>query len=388
MAEGSSTAGRAPADHRSLGELVSSFSLSYLVGILLLGAVLSAGDVWDQLSNTRFLDVLVRSSIVRLTDVQDGFIPHVPDLQYYVESRDPVDWLLVLTAVGILILFWAVKSLQFNHLARFAGVDGTFREHSRAYLYGRGLNRFLPFNLGNIGTVQSLEARGAAPDRAVLTVFMSECFLFFEIVVFGFVGFWLLGLGIWFSSMFWAFVIVGVAYLWVRRRTGRPFHRGGTGHEAEDAPGFFVRLRAVLATLAQQPATLVRLGILSALSFLLQLAAAYTLAQAFTSMHVVLKAQTDLLLIAMVAGSLARFIPVTPGGLGQFEAAFAAALYLGGVGLPEAVTIGVLYRVFRWLTGSILLAFVIRGEGVGTNVRKVLGGARGLTRAEIEGGAA
>ena len=365
------------------------FLLSYLIGIVMIGAALSAGDAWDQLSNTRFLDVLVRSSVVRLTDVQDGFIPHVPDLQYYVESRDPVDWLLVLVALGTLLLFWALKSIQFHHLARFVGIPGTVRDHSRAYLYGRGLNRFLPFNLGNIGTQQSLESRGAAPDRAALAIFLSECFALLEIFVFAFIGFWLLGLGTWLSSMLWALVIVGVAYLWVRPKTGGLFRRSAaTTGDAQATPGFFTRFRAALGTVAGEPATFVRVSILSFVSFFLQLVAAYTLAQAFTSVHVVLKADTNLLLLAMVAGSLARFIPITPGGIGQFEVAFMAALYLGGVGLPESVTIPILYRALRWVTGSILLAFVVRGEGVGTNVRRVLAAARGLKPDELERSAA
>ena len=62
---------------------------------------------------------------------------------------------------------------------------------------------------------------------------------------------------------------------------------------------------------------------------------AYAVSQAFTSTHVIINVEGDVLLMAVVAGYVARLVAFTPGGLGQWEWAFAAALYAGGLGLPR-----------------------------------------------------
>ena len=76
--------------------------------------------------------------------------------------------------------------------------------------------------------------------------------------------------------------------------------------------------------------------------------------------------------MAIIAGYVARLVQFTPGGLGQWEWGFAAALYVGGLGFPEAATIALLVTFFRYAVGGLVFAAVTLGYGVETNLRRVL----------------
>ena len=90
----------------------------------------------------------------------------------------------------------------------------------------------------------------------------------------------------------------------------------------------------------------------------------YLLSQAFTSTNVIINIEFPVFLMALVAGNIARLVPVTPGGLGQFEWGFAMAVYISGTGMPEAVTIAILFALLRYVGGGLfgLLIGVRRGS--------------------------
>jgi uncharacterized membrane protein YbhN (UPF0104 family) len=99
---------------------------------------------------------------------------------------------------------------------------------------------------------------------------------------------------------------------------------------------------------------------------------AYAVAQAFTSTHVILNVPGDVLLMAVVAGYVARLVQFTPGGLGQWEWAFAAALYAGGLGFAEAMSLAILVTAVRYAAGAVtfgIAQFVARTE---TSLGRVL----------------
>jgi uncharacterized membrane protein YbhN (UPF0104 family) len=100
--------------------------------------------------------------------------------------------------------------------------------------------------------------------------------------------------------------------------------------------------------LARKPRLLAGLAALSLISFALVDVAAYCAAMAFTGDVVRLNVDYSVLLMAVVAGYIARSIPLTPGGLGLLEWGFASALAIGGVGVPEAVTIAILFNLMRY----------------------------------------
>src|SRR5205814_449310 len=113
-----------------------------------------------------------------------------------------------------------------------------------------------------------------------------------------------------------------------------------------------------------QPTMLLRVTLLSILAFGLEDLAVFSVMMAFTSTHVILTAKTSLILMGVVGSYIARFIPITPGGIGQFEWGFAAAMYMGGAALPEVATVAILDNVIRYITGSLLLGAVSLGYGV------------------------
>jgi uncharacterized membrane protein YbhN (UPF0104 family) len=341
------------------GRRTGAFVLAYVLAAALLLGLLHAGGVWSVLANTRALDLLVRSGIVALTDADAGWVVGVPDLEQYLASQDPVDWGMLALASGVFCLYWAVKSLQFHLVSRFCGVEGEVGEHARAYLYGLGVSRMLPFDLGEVATADALEAGGAEPPRAARAVFLTHLLVVLEIVVFAAIGLVLVGLGGWFAMLFWGVVILGVA--WYLVRPGR----AGRGR-------YLTAVRRSVRAVASQPGFGARVVLLSLVAFLLEDVAAYVITQAFTSENVILNVDNKVLVMGLVAGYAARLICVTPGGIGQFEWAFAAALYAGGVGFPEAVTIAVLDNLVRYVTGTgVMLAMTVR-YGSGTTLRRVL----------------
>ncbi len=329
---------------------VWSYAFSYLLGALLLGALIYSSGVWNFLANTRLLSVLIDAGVVSYHDAQTGMVRGVPDLKYFLKSQDPIKWGLVEGAAFVFLLFWLIKAAQFHGFCKFAGVRGTFTQHARAYLEGVGVNRLLPFNQGLVRMVRFMEGQGAPGDRVTQAVLLGELFVVLEIVVYAAYGPFGLGWSVWLAQMFWALVICGLCYLVARPNRLYP--------EPSIIPMKWRDVKQSFRALARRPMTFTKLTVLSLLAFGLEDIAAYMIAMAFTSTHVILNVNFSTLLMAIVASYIARLIPLTPGGIGQFEWGFAAGLYLGGVGWPECVTIAVLDNLVRYASGSLLWAWV------------------------------
>lgn len=341
------------------GNLIGSFTLSYLVGALLLLSLVYFAGAWEVLANSRFLDFLIRVGVVKYHDKNTGFVEGVIDSKFYFQSQLPLDWLLVFVAACIFLLFWGIKTLQFHGIARFYGIKGSLGQHGRAYLYGLGINRFFPFGVGDVATVAALNGQGNSRERGTAVVFAGELFIVFEIAVFAFIGLLLMGWTPWLAQVFWSLVILGILFLWMRssRRTSTVVSRGTWLHEAG----------GVVRSFAREPRVLAQLCILSLLAFALEDIAAYVIANAFG-----IGVNFSVLLMGVVGSYVARLIPLTPGGIGQFEWGFAAALYVGGVGAPEAATIAILDNVIRYAAGTLILGSVLLWYRVETNMRSVL----------------
>ena len=335
---------------RQAVDRVWSYTFSYLLGAGLLAALIWSSGVWNFISNTRLLSVLIDSGIVSYHDAQGGFIRGVPDLKYFLKSQDPIKWGLVEGAALVFLLFWLIKAAQFHGFCEFAGIRGTFTQHARTFLEGLGVNRMLPFNTGNVRMAKMMASQGEPLDRVAQTIFLGEFFVAIEIVVYAAYGPYGLGWSVWLAQMFWALVILGCCYLMVRPSRIYP--------EPSILPIARHEVMPTLRALARQPMTFARLTVLSLLAFGLEDIGAYMIAMAFTSTHVILNVNFSILLMAIVASYIARMIPVAPGGIGQFEWGFAAGLYLGGVGWPECVTIAILDNFVRYVSGTLLFAWV------------------------------
>lgn len=349
-----------------VGDLIGTFLLSYLIAVALILALVDTAGAWNVLANTRLLDPLISAGFIKYHDMQMGFVHGLPEVELYLLSQDPVDWRLMLVVVVLLLIYWLVKAVQFHGMARFSGVVGGFGEHTRAFYYGVGLNSLLPYNIGELATAQALEGQGQRLRDALNALFMLRLYFGFEILFYSIVGLITLGWGTWLTQVFWGLVIFLVLYLFMHGT--RPPAAGEARQRSRSEVG------RALAALARDPLHLAQWCLLSILAFALEHVAAYLTVMAFTSDHVILNVDFSLLVMALVGGYIARMIPLTPGGIGQFEWGFAAALYLGGLGFPESATIALLYGLVRYLIGTLLTLIVRMTYGVETHVGDVLAG--------------
>jgi uncharacterized membrane protein YbhN (UPF0104 family) len=331
---------------------VANVALSYALAVALIGTLLRAAGLWDVLANSRFLDLLIRGGVVQLTDMDAGYVPGVPDLDLYVRSQDPIDGGLLAIVALVFLLVLVLRALQFHDLARASGIEGSRRRHMEISLHGAGVGRWLPFGLGGARVARDLRATGAPADRAAFAVYLGRLSRVGEILVFGVIGLMLVGWSTALSMLVWPAIVAVAGWLLVRPRVRRRRVRTAAGTAA-----------ASVRILARRPDRLARVGVLSAVAFLLEDVAAYLIVQAFSSPNVVLGGITpSLLVMALVGANIARLFPVTPGGIGQWEVGFTAVLVAGGVGLPEALTIALIDNVFRTVVCTGVLGVTALGR--------------------------
>ncbi|MBW2447415.1 MAG: flippase-like domain-containing protein [Deltaproteobacteria bacterium] len=347
------------------GNLFAAVVLSCLLAVLFLTALVYRAGAWDIVAMTRLLDPLIAGGIVQYHDQDPGFIHGIPDLYLYQYAKDPIDWRLVFFSALVFMGYAGLKAVQFARIARAYNVGGPEGSHARSFLYGFGLDQVLPFKLGAVATATSLARQGASAERAASAVFVSDAFTVFEIIVFGAVGLFLLGWSTWLGQIVWAFLIFGMLYALVR---GSGTQTALTLGQRPLRTGF----TAIRALANERPGELLTLCVLSILAFLVLDVGVYTLMTAFDSVTVLIKVDSSVLLMALVSGYVARLIPMTPGGIGQFEMGFATALFVGAQDVSVSLTvIAILVSALRVATG-LILTMVTGALGVHTNVREVV----------------
>ncbi len=347
------------------GNLFAAVVLSCLLAVLFLTALVYRAGAWDIVAMTRLLDPLIAGGIVQYHDQDPGFIHGIPDLYLYQYAKDPIDWRLVFFSALVFMGYAGLKAVQFARIARAYNVGGPEGSHARSFLYGFGLDQVLPFKLGAVATATSLARQGASAERAASAVFVSDAFTVFEIIVFGAVGLFLLGWSTWLGQIVWAFLIFGMLYALVR---GSGTQTALTLGQRPLRTGF----TAIRALANERPGELLTLCVLSILAFLVLDVGVYTLMTAFDSVTVLIKVDSSILLMALVSGYVARLIPMTPGGIGQFEMGFATALFVGAQDVSVSLTvIAILVSALRVATG-LILTMVTGALGVHTNVREVV----------------
>ena len=340
------------AEDRRKVDRVWSYTFSYLLGALLLGALIWSSGVWNFLANTRLLSVLIDSGVVSYHDAQSGFIRGVPDLKYFLKSSGPdqvgarrgrgpsLPALLADQGGAVPRLLPVRRRPRDLHAARARVSRGRRRQPASALQPGNGPDGQFHGDPGR-----------AAPTGSPRRVFLGELFVGIEIVVYAAYGPYGLGWSVWLAQIFWSLVILGL--LLPRGAPEPPLPRAVDHPAARGA-----RSRRAFRALSRRPMEFSKLTVLSLLAFGLEDIAAYMIAMAFTSTHVILNVNFSILLMAIVASYIARLIPVTPGGIGQFEWGFAAGLYLGGLGWPECVTIAILDNFVRYASGTLLWVWV------------------------------
>ena len=352
-----------PAHRGESPSFAGSYLISYILVVLLLGSLVYFAGVWNVMANTRLLDLFFSSGIIGYHDVQLGIVEGIPDHKFFLYSQDPIDWRLVGVVAAFYFLFWGIKAIQFHRIARFLGMTGRIGQHSKAFFYGVGLNILCPFRLGNAGMVSSCEAQGEDPKLAGAAVYTLELFILFEIAVFALLGLALNGWSTWLSELLWALIILAVAYFLTR-----PALVGGVLVPGQATSS---DRKMIFRRLFEDPKILTGIAVLSLLAFLIDDITPYLISQAFTNEFVILNVTFPVIQMGVVAGYIARQVPLTPGGIGQWEWGFAGALYMGGVGLPEAATIALLESLMRHGTGVLMFGAVALLKGSGTSLREV-----------------
>lgn len=345
---------------RKLGDVFASFGLSYVLAILLIGLLVYHAGIWNILANTRLLDPLIEVGVVRYHDGNLGVVDGIPDQEYYLNSQDPIDYRLVMLAALIYFAYWGIKGIKFHGAARFVGLKGSVGKHARAWLYGEGMNTFFPYRFGEASTTSELEAQGEDPNKARQAYGIMEFLtLVFQIGVFWLFGLFVTDYAIWFQQCFWAFLIAVGAWLMLRKTGAIP-------------PGYWRSKKAAYKALANRPSTMAKLGGTAAFLMLLDDLTPFVVAMAFTGDHVILNVPFFVIQSGVVAAYIACRFRITPLGIGQWEWAFALALYVSGIGFPEAATIALLDSFLRHGTCLIVFFIVTLRYGVRTSFGEVL----------------
>jgi len=347
--------------------LAGGFVLSVILAFVILGTLIYLAGPWDFLAVTRVLDLLIEGGIIQYHDRNPGFIAGLPDVEYYLMAQDPIDWRLVFVAAILLIIYPSIKAIQFDRIARAYGSPGSFGEHVRAYYYGDGLDRFLPFNMGRMAVAQILVRDGhLGAEAAAGAVFVSQAFTLFEITAFAVIGLFLLGWAEWFSQIVWSVIFLGAAIFLI----------GQWGRMSAIPPlplAIRSAVQAFYALAQRSPGLFVQLCVLSLAAFGILDVAVYTVLNAFNTTIVLIAVDPPLLLMGIVGGYIAsRLVPVTPGGIGQWELGFATGLFLGGADVSLAlVSVALLTNLLRILTSVGVMGLVVLRYGVATDLAAV-----------------
>lgn len=345
------------------GAFLGTLTLSILLGLFMIGSLVYVANPWNILANTRLLRLLIDSGFIKYHDRDAGFVEGVADHLYYLKSQEPVEWAVVALAFFVLIAFWALEALRFHDVARYHGAPGTFGQHARACLTGLAYTKFLPLHLGQAATAAALQAGGATPTQAYSTVFLSRLLLLFSMGAYALFGLLTLGWGAWLVQIVWAFVLFGIFYWWAR-----PAKEQASAYRTS----FRLSAKEHFQALLQRPALLFKFVLLALIAFGMEDVVTYLLTMAFSTQQVLLHVSFDMLLVAFAAGYLARLYPITPGGIGQFEWAFTGILFIGGMGLPEAASVAILFSLFYYLSFGLVYLATRSWRGAQAPFRTVL----------------
>jgi len=233
-------------------------------------------------------------------------------------------------------------------------------------MYGEWHNRFMPLRFGNAATAAAFESQGESLANASAIVYIQDVYIIFEIIFFALLGLVLTGWTTWFNQLFWPCVMFVVFFLITHSLRRKPDRE----HRAQVRAAKWQLLRR----LANDPLLVVKCAILSLLAFFADDVAPYSVAMGFTSDNVILNTNFLFIQAGVVGGYIARwYSPIGMGGIGQYMWGFALAVYMSGVGMPQAVTIALLDFAVRYAALLFVFVVFVMWKGVKTSFPAVAG---------------
>jgi uncharacterized membrane protein YbhN (UPF0104 family) len=348
-----------------------SFVVAYVLGFVAIAALIYWGGFWEVIARSRMLSGLIEAGIIPLAEDDPGIGGGVPNIALWIRSQEPVVWALVIIGILAFIAVALLKGLQFHYLARFVGIVGNSSDHMRAYLYGNGVGRMLPFRAGEVAWAAALGVTESGSIGKVLRlIYMYKGFVLFELAIFSLLALLFTDILTWATSLIPPLAILFVAWLVMRK----PKHERKSFGETVNIAG------DIMSDLWRDPVTLSRLVMLSLVSFALVEFASYIVPQAFATLqtHIIhdemrrVVLTPTVIIMAVVGGYIARLIHVTPGGIGQFEWAMALVFVVNGLPMTAAVVATLLISLVRYFAGALLYTGMLLSYGVRTDLRQVL----------------
>ena len=352
--------------------LLALLTPGYALGFGILAAMVLGAGFWNVIADTRTLSGLIASGLIALGEDDPGLVG-VPGVHLWIRSQEPVAWMIVALAAGLFAAVQVLKGYQLHRIAKFVGMKGNVSQHMRAFIYGNGVGRMLPYDIGSTAWAAALQAQGSGTlEQSARMAFIFKTFQLVEIGVFAFIGLIMSGLLYWATSLVPPLLILGAATLILR--TAAPPQRAHV-----QKPSAFKAAGDLFSELTQTPQTFVVLLLLSLTSFTLVEVASYIVPVSFATPTVAI-IQDELryvvftpsvIVMAVVGGYIARLKPVTPGGIGQFELAFAAVLMANELPFAAAVVLTLLVSGVRYLTGLLVFGVMMLSYGIETNFQQV-----------------
>ena len=340
-----------PESEKRSTNLAGSYAFAYVLGGVLLLLLIWLGGFWQILANSRMLSLLIDGGVIQYHDTQQGILQGIPNPKLYWQAKEPLDWNLLQMAGILLIGMWLIQSVRFHTLARFVGIAGNYTQHARAYLEGLGINRFVPYNRGFWSTATLMVQRqGADVNRIAQAFYLERVCVAFQIAIFAALGLYFLGWTVWLSQIFFPVLFLIAAWLIVRPSRRHP--------EASVATVSWKMIVEGFRALLQKPLTLIKVLALSIVAFSIQDVVAYMVGQALTTPSLLLNFDYKMVLMGLVGGYIARYIQVTPGGIGQFEWGMAVALMFAGKNFTDSVTFALVFSMLKYTWSTILLLWV------------------------------